>query len=357
MTILFGILCWAAIAENKELQVPDLATVENQVLKYRRKIQRGHVVFRQKTYIKKIYMPRFDRATTIWFDGKKVRNDNVFRYTDQPEDTPLHREVTCRNCEKEGYWVDYIDRRFPQGEYAVTMTNMVNKTNPESFGVIHPRLLGMVLESVPNLATSRAHLESVIGRPDRENLRIQRPILKGEECWKITYKLNNAIFRVWISPHQGPSIVRIEGVSDITGQHVADSFESDLRKYRPSGIWYPQSSVYERRVNGESVEKEVTEVQVLSLNEPVDSVNFKLAGMNIPVDRRVHIFDKRKTPAGMKYWNGKELVKKKTLPNTPLKSRRYKPSSRRWLLTVNAGLFALIGVLLLWRWWRNRKAA
>lgn len=357
MTILIGMLYWTAIAADKEAQVPDIASVEKQVLSYRRSIQRGHVVFIRKTYENKIYKPRFDRIITVWFDGKKIRNDDLFRYSDEPGEAPLHREVTCRNCEKEGYWVDYIDKKIPGAEIAVSMSNMARKNDPELFGIIHPRILGMVLETLPNLATSRAHLESVIGRPDRENVRIQSSRFQGQECRQITYMLNNWIVRVWISPHQGPSILRIESETDFPGKHIADSLDSDLHKFNPSGLWYPKSAVYERRINGESVTKEVTEVQVISLNEPVAPETFTLAGMNISVDTPVAISGKSGESGVMKNWNGKELVTK-YLPSPKVsapdpKIRTFRSKTQRWLLIANAVFFALLAIFLFWR--RRRR--
>src|SRR5579875_1189521 len=165
MVSTFTVLCWGIIvSSNEEVPLPDITSVEGQILSYRREMQRGHVVLTQKTYKKGIYNPRFDRITTIWFDGKKVRNDDLFRYSDEPETAPLHREVTCRNCEQDGYWVAYNDKKFSQGDLAVSMSNMSLNHHPEAFCIVRPQLLGMVLETVPNLATSRAYLESLIGR-------------------------------------------------------------------------------------------------------------------------------------------------------------------------------------------------
>jgi hypothetical protein len=361
MNSLIGLLCWGVMVANGETPAPDIDSIEKQVLEYRRSIQRGHIVFKQKTFKNTIYESHFDRVTTIWFDGKKLRNDDLLRYTDEPKDTPLHREVKCRNCEKNGYWVDYIDKKSPQGELAVSMTDMTANPLPEVFNLIHPRCLGMAPESFPNLTASRAHLESYVARSDRRNTSIQRVSWKDRECVQISYQLptdadyaDNAHVRIWISLHQGPSVVCIEAEADVHGKHYADTVESDLRQFMPSGLWYPQAVVYERLIDGKSVEKEVTEVQLLALNEPVPLEIFTLAGMELPVDKPVSVVDKKE--GRLLYWNGEKLV-----PKSSRRPSALRPPSlfarQHWLLVANAVLFALLAILLFWRWWRRRKPA
>jgi hypothetical protein len=353
-----------AMLAKEGTQEPDVAALEKKVLDYRRSMRQGHMVLKQTWFKKDVHDPRLDCVTTIWFDGKKLRNDKLFRYSGEPENAPLHTEKECRNCEKDGFWLYYNDYKgFPEGELGVSMTNMATSKKPEAFDLVHPQRLGMVPDSVANLATSRAQLESFVSRSDRRNVSLRRVQWRDLESFQITYQLPstpgygaNACVRIWILPDRGPSVLRIEGEWDVQDNHYFDSVESDLRQIIPSGLWYPQTVTYERRINGESLDKEVTDVQEVSLNEPISAEVFTLAGLNLPVNKPVFVLDKKRSDDnsknGFQYWNGEKLIPKSDL-------RFFSPSgltTKRFFI-ANSVFFALLAVGLFLRWVLRKRTS
>jgi hypothetical protein len=355
------LIIWTGSAAHSQAPLPTVAEVEKQVLDHRRSIQRGELVFQSKTYTDGA--PARERVTRIWFEADAMRCDVTLRY--DPNEHP-HREIYGRNCEKEGHDLNYSEQKFP----GTTLALGLHKGDASGRGnashmMLDPRLLGMAPDSSPNLV--KCHLDSFVGRRERKPPTIRQASWKGIDCWLIEYTiLQGRSVRIWIDPRRGPSVVRLEfeGISR-EQRPLVDSVESDLREYSPSGMWYPQSCVYERHIDGKLVEKEVVDVEVVSLNEPLDPEVFRLAGMRIPGHLPITGLD---SPIGKElWWNGEEIVelynysrtgligKLKNLSNW-ITLRTTRSAGKRWLWLVISTVSAVVAVIVLSRhfFWRRR---
>jgi hypothetical protein len=342
--MIFSMLC-LLFAADKPAPLPNVYDVERQVLQYRRSIQRGHMVFKQKTFVGGNDKPAHERVSTFWFEGDKFRSDVVIH---NPVGADPVREVSCRNCEREGHVVWYIEEKGKEGIIGLRLQKEQEARKQGVQPVIDPRLLGMTAASVPNF--TKYHLESYVGKHDRQEPTVQRDRWKGKDCWQIDYRdMRGTSYRYYVDPERGPSVIYLKVSWDYQGHHYMDSVEATLQQFGPSKIWFPQSCVYQQEMDGKLLEKEVVDVEVISLKEPLDSDTFTLVGMKIPPDTFISGLS---DPRGNLFWNGKEIVPESELPRNKYTSN---PTTQRWMLIGNAIFFAVLAVYLLWRYWRQRK--
>ncbi len=326
----------------------DVAALEKATLDYRRTIQRGQLVLTKKEELNGAPAPERDRTTTIWFDGKQIRSDTVYR---QNKDDPVHREVRCRNCEFNDYYILFPQEEVKGGKVALALHSMQEgNPSPEAYPVLDPRLLGMVVDYSPQLALSYWHLDSFVARPGREQITMRREIWKGMDCRRIEYILPpTSSVRIWIVQDWGPSVGRIETEDVVNGHHHFDSVESDYQQIGDHGLWFPLSCTRDSYFDSKDTEKEVVNVQVTSLNEPISPDVFRMKGMNIPVGWPIAGFRNE----GFSYWNGKEVVPEDPSPHGPPLAAA--PSlAARWPYAVAAITLAVIGMVSL-GWYMLRK--
>ncbi|HBI45345.1 MAG TPA: hypothetical protein DDY78_21210 [Planctomycetales bacterium] len=360
MNLLVALLLAAAPGPVASDFPPDAAALEKAVLDYRRAIQNGKLVLTQRTYLEGEASPSRSRVTTIWFDGTRIRNDAVFRFAKsepphRESDEAPHREVYCRNCEFDGYYIDYNSYTGQTGDVmpSLHLERLDLNADRNRYQAVDPRLLGVVLGSFPNLSSYR--LDANVGALDRKGVTIQNDTWKGVECRRIDFKNPAGMDgRIWIVPAWGPNVVRIQTEGDGRGHHYLFSVESEYQKIEPSGIWYPQTCTFERRADNKLEEKEEIGVQVLSMNEPVDPNAFRLAGMEIPAGTYVAGF----RAEGPSTWNGKELV-----PQAPpdLLTNRAKPGavpwtqSEKWPYAIGSLILALFAAGAVWLYTISNK--
>jgi hypothetical protein len=347
-----------AFAAQGQPGVPAIDEIEQQVGSYRRLIEGARVEWEQETYgfADGDRSLARGRTSTIWSDGKRHRIDVRLRYS---ADVPFHREVYCRDCEVEGSHVHWSDRDLGGGERIVVgFEDSSRGGTATSFYLIDPRLLGMYPDSSPNLYDK--HLESFLGRQDREDVSVEKADWQGRECWLLKYRILQGVgidARVWVVPEWGPSVVRMEAEWKVPHGHFMDSIECQYRQYEPSMIWYPESCTYRRTKDGEPVEEETVKVLSVSLNEPLDPIAFKLAGMDIPPGTVVTGYPG--TEVGTYAWDGKEVVRVDAEPElTPFSDEELAEGAwrRRILLLANSVVLALIAGFCLWMYLRKRRA-
>jgi hypothetical protein len=344
---LFMVTLLSAAAAPGQSAVPaDVAEVEKAVLDYRRAIQPGHVVLTEKQELNGVPDPQRDRTTKVWFDGKQIRADIMLRYK---KDEAFHREVNCRNCEFDGYYVLLLEEKLDNKPVALALHPMGDNVSPDSsYAVLDPRLLGMVVDNSANLALARSRLDSYVGAPGREQVSIRRELWKGMDSQRIDYRFPPAsAVREWVVPAWGPSVGRIEVEADVNGHHHHDWVESEYQQVGKAGVWFPRICTHESWTDGKLTDREVVDVEVLSLNEPLPADTFRLAGMNIPVGWPVTGFREE----GMSTWDGKKVV-----PQTPSALPKPLPPStiRGWLYAVSAVTLAVIAAMAIWRSFRKR---
>jgi len=322
----------------------EVTQIEESVLEYRRTIKTGHVELRATTYFDGSEFANRSTVTTIWFDDKSLRNDLELRYQ---KNDPSHREIRCRNCERDGYVVRYSFQIMDGAVMTVSLHEIDLLADPASMPVIDPRLLGLFPDSTPN--GIMYHDESYLRRFDRDEPSLHEDTWEEMDCWRVEYvTLNDVRIRIWIVPAQGPSVVRMEQEWHAKGKrdgHFLDRIEVGLSRVEPAGIWYPESIVYERTKDGVSLEREVVDVVVRSMNEPLDSSTFQLIGMGIPAGTPVSGY---LDPRGSVEWDGREIVATSVSDHflPPIEQEK----RRSLLLIGNAILLALLGAFFLWRY-------
>jgi hypothetical protein len=315
--------------------------VEKQAVEYRRSIQRGHIVLKQKGYIGGSNKVDAEATTIIRFDGTRNRRDLMLSW---PGRTIIpEREIRCLGCEEDGYTLLYREEKATTDrQVAITL----NKSRPaDRAEFIDPRLLGMVPVSVGNLIGY--HLEYYVNRADRNLPTVERTDWKGKEGWRVSYTtLIGQPIRLWIVPEWGYAVVRMElERNDKIVQGLKDTVETEYEMKKAGGIWFPRRLVYERFDFKKPVSKQVTDVEVVSLNEPLPPSAFKLSGMDLPKPWPV-LF------GGRPYvWDGQQLVPEEKYQEPPLAQG---PS--RWLLITAATLSALVALTCVYLYFAPRKS-
>ncbi len=142
------------------------------------------------------------------------------------------------------------------------------------------RILGMYPEPTPVLYN--LHLQSIISRADREEIKMQRDRWNGEECWVISFRTRTkSLWEMWVVPSRGYSVVRSVVKADQKRVATVASVESDVQKIKGTEFWFPRTVTYKRQANGEINLEEVVTIKQASFNQALDENVFKLAGMNI----------------------------------------------------------------------------
>jgi hypothetical protein len=336
---MMSLVAIAAFGMAGQVTPPSAAEVERRALEHRRSIRSAHVVCKQKTYDAGAASPDRERVTTIWYDGMRIRADILLSYQ---KGAPPHREVDCLGCERPDHYVAYGEQKVEGGVLALEC-RPVDKRRPPTLRVIDPRLIGMAPDSSPNLR--KYHLESFLGRADRSPPTVEASNWKGEKVWRVSYSdFKNVQYRIWIVPDYGYGVTRIEAEWNASGKHFLDSIESEYSQVGTMGFWFPTRCIYERIANEKPVEKEVMDIEFVSINEPVDPGAFQLSGMNIRPNTPITGIH---GPRGEELiWDGNELVPEVLLPLNKYVSGS---SWRQKLLFGNAVIFGLIAAFFLWR--------
>jgi hypothetical protein len=292
------------IVEGTQSVASDVSPYELQALAARRAVQRG-IINLDATYqifdlsTGKCRAERPVRAK-VFFNGSRIRKDEHRDYDAGRSQTngTTYRVVRCFGDDE---YIEYSNEVSPDGKEFALNVRPVNSVSGEQNGRVDPRLIGMVTNSFLNLAHHT--LEAVIGRPDRRETSVEGIEVDGALCQLVKYVRNDgAIARIWICPNKGFSVVKLQ-VKDDTYE---DTVECSVVKDIPSGIWFPDSYVFTRLTNGQLHERERCTVKVLSLNGTLPEDTFTLAGIGVPVGKRVHFYGMR--GGRTEIWDGKHVV-------------------------------------------------
>jgi hypothetical protein len=324
--------------------LPAAEEVEKQVLEYRQALKHAELKLSQATYLKESGPPDRERRTRIWFDGKKLRNDIELRYN---ADQPFHREIHGHHCEREGYLLFYSQEPpAPGTALAMSFQKIEPATDPLSCPVIDPRLLGLAVCSSPDLAQS--HFEEWVRPPNRRPPSIRKTTLNGKDLLLIEYTLlNGVLVRTWVAPEWGPSIVRMEAEDVVDGKQMLDSTVCDYADPPPGRYWYPKSCTYQRMIDGKLANKEVAQVEIVSLNQPIPPEAFTLAGMGIAKGTPIKGLPTADKADGPRFWNG-ETILTQQMPRIPADLPGASTGWRRPFLLGGSLFLALIAGLLVW---------
>jgi hypothetical protein len=342
---------YSGIAED----LPAAEDVEKQVLEYRRALKTAEIQLSQATYSKENGPPDDERRTKIWFDGKKLRNDLVYRLSGEKT---YHREIHGRHCEREGYLLYYTDEKPPPGvAYGLEFHKIGPDTDPASCPVIDPRLLGLIIRPSYNLPDS--HLDEFVRPSDRHPPSIRKTRVNGKELLLVEYTfLSGTRVREWIATDRGPSIVRMESEYDKDGKPCIHSLVCDFADAPTAGgYWFPKSCTYHYTIDGKmGALREVATIDVISLNKPIPPEAFTLAGMGITQGSTITGLPRADKADGLPEWNGDTIITPKR-PVVPLASPAIMPGWRNPLLLGGSVFLALLAGLVIWNAFLRKKRA
>lgn len=361
---MYAFLLATVILTGADDESTSIEAIEDAVVSYRRSIRQMHVVWHQTV------QRRLNRGeapakgegrtqiTTLWLDPDHLRVDVEAPGT--PE-RPGSREFTCRNCEAKGTIVrsDGIPHSAAPLQFnsiaeapATADADDAGRTpaSLNNLGLPDPRLLGLQTTMSGNLC--HFGFESLVGRRDRENATVTPAMWEGRPCSLIAFDLLARTGRVgvkfWVVPEWGPSIARIETTEGRLADSVSMTYEQDA----DSGIWYPKDCTYERKKDGVLSDREIVNVDLISLNQEIDPDVFRLRGLGVPVGTPVSGLPEMRS--GNSYvWTGSEIEEVKE--ESPGALDRLPPAKEGVgrLLKVNAILFGLIAAFCLWRYLRR----
>jgi hypothetical protein len=301
---------------------PAVGDLERRTIDHRRSIRQAKLVLRAVN-VRSGEPNAYPSETFIWLDNDKIRCDDwcTFRGDKAP-----HRELSCRNCQLPGHFVRYHQLEILN--VAVKVYPMPPVADPASEWILDPRCLGMV--PMPSSDLFQCQLDSTLGRTDRGDISTRTDSWKGLPCQLI--ECENAAghhTKVWIATDRGPSVVRIE----ITAGKLMQAVESELAML-DSGYWFPRRCEYCSVRDGKDEVREKVEVEVLSLNKPVDPAVFTLAGMNI--QRNTPIVGISDEMHGPVVWDGSAVVSthNRQLPDDIQEANRAS-HGRSWLTTLS----------------------
>jgi hypothetical protein len=325
---------------------------EKLALQARQSIARGNLMLKVKVYRKEELFSDWDVA--CWFDGRKIRNDTSYHLVAGSKSS-VEREINALNCPKDGFFLEWV-RTYEQGPLCqLRIRQMKTQDSPENNALYDPRLFGML--SDPPGTWWRLQLDDTVGRTKRRGASIKKGDWKGQTCWQIQYEglSERASWqtRISIVPSWGYSVVRIEKESD----GVSDSLENEIQRFEDTDVWFPKHSEFVRLVNGKESDREVYEIQVQSLNRPIDPRAFQLEGMDIPIRTPVQIPE---DSMHLHYWDGAKIVKAEYpaefMASLHDELEQKPPKKHNWWWVAGALVLACAAAYLIWRALPNSRS-
>jgi hypothetical protein len=326
-----------------------------EAIEYRQRIRSGVIDLTQDTYDidgSKRQLAR-SRRTSIFFDAKHARVDMEIRYN---PDVPFHREVFGHNCEVADSYMAYTEQRVEGGLVALKFSAESQGDNSQALSrLVDPRLLGMIAQSSPNLATR--HLEDVIGRTDRQKYRVEHAEWAGENGQRMLFHLpigNGVDVEALTVAKYGPSIVRIAtSWKSNQGERFRRSVDTDYSYNKDAALWFPSRCTFREESNGAPKIEETVAVHVRSINLPLDSSTFSLKG--IGVKAATPLVGYGVPTSGYYEWDGSAMVKIES-QGAPTVGRPA-GQSRNWLILRIVALNTAVVLSLGAYWLFKRKRA
>lgn len=93
------------------------------------------------------------------------------------------------------------------------------------------------------------------------------------------------------------------------------SVETEVALHQKSQMWFPTKVHYQAAFDGQKKQEEITEFQIVSLNEPIPESTFTFKGLGVPVGHRV--MDLTDTWIGTKTWDGEEIISRPVREGPP----------------------------------------
>jgi hypothetical protein len=294
---------------------PTAGELAQMVLDARRAIVRGHFEIDNRTEKPTANGLRKSRTQcTVYFDGEKYRLDRL--QFGEGESVEFRHSIAF---DGQRYWRFNFDRSMVGSVPGPGIAAVYGPDNPEykrqDFN--DPRDIG--------LSTRLFHFggKHRVGGlfPSNEvrNALVVPDEIDGRRCWKMKFDWALLDGETWIdAERKNPIRIRFQSKPG-SGDTSECVMEIQLGLQPGSGTWFPVGYEQRQTINGSSI-FDHGRIRVVSVNEPISSEVFTLAGMNVPKGSVVHRYDLA-VPIGQYSWNGREMVVEGALQSTHLASR------------------------------------
>lgn len=353
-----GFIILVAAAIGRADPPPDPAALERRAVEARLAIHTLHV----KLTIEQEWHDRYGqkgkggavRQFEIWLDATHYRADIFTEGAPTQRDMAVgRRHVLCRNCERPGYSIQYMQNS------SVALMRSDSPVGSSVFAdgtfTFDPRLIGYKYRNFNNMPhpASAKKLGLEIISPERSPPTVEATTVEGEAAWvlKSTWLRTGRDSRIYIFPGKGHSVGLIEG----SGKN---RYHSELEQDSKTGIWFPKKFVGEEFEDGVLKDRDTVTVHLREFNQPIDPAVFTLAGMNLP--EGVEVFDPNLPPGGiapprLQYRDGQIApYREKSVPPEAVSQPRpvdpsVVPGRYRWWYAGAALLFGIAAAVLIRR--------
>lgn len=355
------------------VDLPSQTEIEERILKERSRIENAKMTIALEVFQHGSAGTMNTRSKlSVWCSGSKIRIDRLMEpwLTSSGSEIPGHTEVTCRGCYSADTIFEHSD--LPSSDErprAATITDAALWKRPE---IPNPLLLGFTPKGY--LRTGGMPRDAYLGGQGRDHVVVSQANYNDADCWKVTFEKQNPRFTsnvvYFVSDEEGGSIVHIEETAEAGGTKFVDAVDCRNRKIADGGPWFPKELVFERRKNGEVINRESLKIEVTAINDKAIDDAFSLS--EIPIFRPgTHVSRQSADPDpafhdGDGVWTGNRISATDALTDAPAgapagaaidePAKPVAPAGgnahwRRALLAASSvGLLVLLGIAL----WKRR---
>jgi len=326
----------------------EVRELENRVLENRQSIRQWHV---QAKFERSLSNPRTDPHSDVAvgfvsvFDRGRSRVENTFRSRVTGQE---YTDITIFNDRQQ---LTFSDRVFDDGSLpALGVADRDWVLSNESHGeilVMDIRQIGMF----PGGLFLVLPLTTYLGNPNRSAIELADDTVNGVDCKKVSFLTKSgAPTRMWISPTQGYSLIRMEQDWRV-GESAPDSYRDQVlvavRNVPSTEIWFPSQITRTRHWENGGVDTESMDLEVVSMNQDLDPRVFSLEDLKVPAGTFVN-----KRPYDSDFvWDGAAIqpANPRRAGDVGDESTRAEGPSRTALL-LGANVLLILCLLVLWKW-------
>ncbi len=294
---------------------PPGIALERRVVEGRRKIQHGKLTLTALSAngisLKQAGQDVQTLRYAIEFDGEKIRVETGHNETIR---ISVPEWVIMSN--RDGiYWHDR----------AIVNTALSND-------IFDPRMLGIHI--APLQGMDNYSLDTFI-LFDQKDMTIKDELLNGIPVKHLSYhRVVPVEIDRWIAPEMGYAVLRSKAVND----PYLDTLETEYQEVEP-GLWFPRKIHYTQYRSDRIINEDLITVESVDLSEPPASERFTLDSLKLPPGQKVD-----RNGESM-LWDGNKLL---TQRDAAQQEHSLPPpeNGRKWLLLLNAGILALIALIL-----------
>lgn len=305
------------------------------------------------------------KATTHKGDGSPRIRDYAF--TLDPTGQLIYRQTAGVETEftatvaltADGH-IDFDNQQSPRGTYRAA-TIHEKPLAPDAFKtmalVVDPRLIGMV--PYPFETLRNFHLESHIGNNDRTTPVVERTEWNSRPAWRISFNYlpskSNRPYEIIVDPEYRSVVSMRSAWTDKGAAWERTLTSSDFHQYGPDQTWFPSKCTHKETRDGVVQEEQSLEIDVRSVNDPLDPQVFAFANLGIPDGAPV--YKEGDTTERFRWTDGQLVAEEMKLLQGTVTAPELSPRQpRSWLWVSIAGACALVAIIAAFLYFRRSKA-